>query len=368
MTQLGQEVHIVTVGYKTADETKSQVANVHRVRVPGVPLLSAPSFWFLIRKRFVSLRKEVGTFDVVHGSSLSDLGLGKGISREPRVVTVHHVTRSLETPKTFSDWFNSFRGEGGLLPLLEPWSLRRADRLIAPSDYTKNELMTHYHLPSSRIEVINQGVRLEEFSPESGLIEATRGKLGIDDATSFLFVGRLMDPRKNLSYLLKAMALMVKTWKDTKVKLVIVGTDNQSSAKVLAMRLGISDRVVFTGPVRDEELRRTYSACDVHVIPSLLEGFGLTALEAMAACKPVIANRVGSLPELVKDGVNGITVKKGDLLSFAGAMHNFVEQPAMLSRMGNEGFRLASRYSWRNVAERTLDLYKSLTARGSHAA
>jgi glycosyltransferase involved in cell wall biosynthesis len=137
-----------------------------------------------------------------------------------------------------------------------------------------------------------------------------------------------------------------------------VGSGDKSKTEELAHSLGISQDVVVLGCVDNITLRKCYVACDILVSPSLFEGFGLVILEAMAAGKPVIALNRGAVPELVKNGLNGLLVGREDAEELASAMTLFIDQPDIVDEMGRTNRNVASKFTWRRTAELTQHVYE----------
>jgi 1,2-diacylglycerol 3-alpha-glucosyltransferase len=156
---------------------------------------------------------------------------------------------------------------------------------------------------------ISSGIDLRNFSPEGDTLPV-REKYGIPNKPVLLFVGRL-DPEKNIEEILNAVAIAVKK---NDFYFVIVGRGVRKSAlERHTKKLGISDRVIFTGFVPDEDLPYIYKLSRCFIISSVAELLSLGALQGMASGLPVIAVKIGALVELVHDGVNGYLYEAGDI-------------------------------------------------------
>jgi glycosyltransferase involved in cell wall biosynthesis len=177
-----------------------------------------------------------------------------------------------------------------------------------------------------------------------------------------LFVGGL-EPRKGLEYLLYAMEYVIDAVPSARLiavaKTGFRGTDEWSWFSKLADRLGISGQMVFTESVDQETLLAYYSECDVLVLPSKTEGWGLALMEAMACGKPVVASSAGGIPELVRDGTDGILVRPGDVRGLADSIIKLLNDPALCTRMGREGMRRVREFSWDETAKVVLREYES---------
>lgn len=361
LAKLGNDVHVITPYLEGCDkcELKNGVS-IHRVDFTNKTLLRAGSFWMSVRSKFPKIEETVGGFDVIHGNATSDLCLSKALTGKiPRVVTVHHLARDVVAtlrPSMYTR-VKGLVGETGITPLIEKICIRRADKIIAVSQYTEAKLASMYRIPLSIIEVIHNGWE------EKGFVFAEREKAEIRTRHNItasrpvvLFVGRVDDRRKGLDILLEAFKEVLSS---IDAAIVVVGSGNQKPYEKLSLALGIASRVIFTGFVGDDVLPKLYSLCDVYVCPSRLEGFGLTILDAMAAGKPVIAANVGSIPEIVKDEENGFLVKSGDKKGFAQAITQILGDAALARKMGDRNIRKVREcYSWAVAAQKTEQLYK----------
>jgi glycosyltransferase involved in cell wall biosynthesis len=143
--------------------------------------------------------------------------------------------------------------------------------------------------------------------------------------------------------------------------------DHLHDARKLAAKLGVApERLRITGRVETDELVRLYQRASLVVVPSLYEGFGLPATEAMACGAPVVASRAGALPEVMETGGGGVLVAPGDPDALAKGIATLLEQPEARARLGAEArARVVAAYSWPRIAERTAALYRRVcSARG----
>ncbi len=284
-----------------------------------------------------SLPRALSRADVVHvhqmRSPASILAAITARARGTRVVVTDHGLQG-------SDWF-------GLVP-------RLYDRFLTVSRYSANELGS----PGSRTRIIYGGADPARYAPDAAV--ARRG---------LLFVGRLT-PHKGTDTLIRALP--------PDVPLTIVGSDGhdldlpEREYPVLLRSLASGRQVRFAGPVDDMELPRLYRQAMAVVMPSVertcygrrirvSELLGLVAIEAMASGTPVIASRVGGLPELVRDGVTGLIVDPGDVDGLRRSIERLVRQPALAARMGRQAREdVVAEWTWSRCAERCLAAYAEL--------
>ena len=221
-----------------------------------------------------------------------------------------------------------------LLNMMEKFSARRADRIIANSRTVYDTLVQKLRISPDKIDIVHHGIDTAKFR----YIESDiRDRLGIPpDIPLVLYVGRL-EARKGVDVLCRGVPEIVRIVPDT--RFVLVGQDTNSSLYggstkayicKLAKSHGFSNALLFIDYLADDELIALYSACDLVVSPSLHESFGLVVLEAMACSKHVIATSTGVVPELGLNGASGMMISPGSVAELTEAVVR------LLSLTGNE--------------------------------
>lgn len=240
------------------------------------------------------------------------------------------------------------------------------DRIIAQCPNEMHELVNLYDADPSRIEVIPSAVDVELFRPVPK--EKARAQLGLDPNESVVvYVGRML-PRKGIDNLLEAFGRM--TERGEQPRLLIVGGETVDGDPMqtpeiqrlveMAARLGLSDRVTFTGKRPQKMLKLYYSAADVAVTTPWYEPFGLTPLEAMACGTPVIGSDVGGIKFTVADGETGFLVPARDPEALAQKLEQLASDRALARRMGRAArARVERLFTWEKVGERTAELYEA---------
>jgi glycosyltransferase-like protein len=212
-------------------------------------------------------------------------------------------------------------------------------------------------------QITYNGVDTEAFNPEVDGSDI-RKKYGIEDEPVILFVGGL-EKRKGLEYLLFAMKKVLQEFPNARV--IVVGKNAFSSIPgeraffdVLLKRLDLEDHVDFEFHVSEENIPKYYAACDVYVLPSMMEGWGLSIMEAMATKKPVVATRVGGIPELVEERRNGLLCQPQDVTSLADSIFYLLKNMEIAQKMGEEGLSTARSYSWETTAKKVKQIYENI--------
>ena len=235
-----------------------------------------------------------------------------------------------------------------------------AARIIVQTQ-EEERLLRSLELPLPRVEVIPPGYTPLPPAPSGSAVARERYKV---DGPFVLFVGRLAS-NKGLVPLVDAFAALSR--RDPTARLVLVGEDGGMAAKVdaRARDLGLMDRVRRLGYVRDDaELAALYREARCTVLPSEYEAFGLVLLESMSQGTPVVASRVGGIPEFVEDGRAGVLVPPLDSTALAGALERLWTDPELGRRMGEFGQReVVPRFGWDSIARRIDRLYAEVVAR-----
>jgi glycosyltransferase involved in cell wall biosynthesis len=262
-----------------------------------------------------------------------------------------------------------------MIPLLwPPWVTRKhrlvvtaaytrlrqqVDIVITPSEATKADVVRHLQINPQRIAVIPWGCD-ERFQPggdpEHFAVVQQRYRL---PPQYLLFVGTL-EPRKNLTTLLHAYAMLRAERRAEGLKLVVAGRTGWLYADIFdtVKLLGLEEEVIFTGFVDDEDLPDLYRGGRLFVYPSLYEGFGLPILEAMASGLPVITSDLASMPEVAGDAA--ILVDPHDPKAIAEGIVRILAEDRLRDTLIQKGLGRARRFTWDSVAQQTLELYAAL--------
>jgi glycosyltransferase involved in cell wall biosynthesis len=352
LTRLGAEVVVITHAHPGQPD-EEEIDGVRIRRVKGWVLddphrAVSPLLFRRCHKHVLD-----GKFDVVHGldiySTMALLAVRfAGRHRIPSVITCHTVmdSRLLIFWQRLAGWI--FR-------------LRRADRLIAVS-----QASGHFsHLlgfRQERIAVIPNGVDLSCFN---GKVDASlmRKELGIGNQPLIVTASRLIK-RKSPGLLVSAFAEVLKAVPDA--RLVIAGSGREVRNLSQQIRdLRITDSVSLIGGMAKERVAQLMAAADLFVLPSRMESFGLSLLEASAAGVPVVCSNAGGVPEVFRDGFNALLYPAGDDGAMAKAMIRLIRDSELAKKISANALGTARRFTWEVAAERTLRVYEEVLQESS---
>jgi glycogen synthase len=286
----------------------------------------------------------------------------------PLVVTVH----SLEPMRP---WKREQLGGGyDVSAWVERQALELADAVIAVSDAARADVLEHFATDPARVHVVHNGIDTGAFAPDTGRDALAR--FGIDPTTTYvLFVGRITR-QKGITTLIEAIPQL-----DARIGVVLAAGQPDTPELAAEVEQGIAEaqaasphRTIHWIPEHLDRptVRQLYSHAAVFVCPSVYEPFGITNLEAMACGVPVVATRVGGIPEVVVHGRTGLLVDPPDdpmapggadrvAHDLAAAINALVADPARRKVMGEAGReRAVELFSWSAVASKTLEVYRAV--------
>jgi glycosyltransferase involved in cell wall biosynthesis len=289
-------------------------------------------------------------YDIVHDNQSLSYGL-LGIARAgyPTVATIHHpitVDRDTEVAAA-SGWLRRLmvRRWYSFLAMQKRVS-RRIPRIITVSESSKRDIGREFGLPAERFRVVPNGINTDCFYPVEGVKRA-------DDM--ILVTNSADTPLKGLRYLLEAVSAIRRT---REIRVVVIGKPKENGViERLIADLALADTVRFTGRIADHDFAHYYAEATMAVVPSLYEGFGMPAGEAMACGVPVISTTGGALPEVVGDA--GILVPPGDAASLLEAVTLLLDDPERRMRLAGAGLeRVRNSLTWRHAAQKTVEVYR----------
>ncbi|MDD3190205.1 MAG: glycosyltransferase family 1 protein [Candidatus Pacebacteria bacterium] len=237
-------------------------------------------------------------------------------------------------------------------------SVRKAKKVIAVSNSTKNDILKYFKTKKEKITVIYEGV--------DGQFKVTKNELALRNLAQkynikkpFLFYTGVWRNHKNLVGLIRAFAILRKEYA-LDISLVLGGKEDPYYPEVRKtwQELGVEEDIIRIGFIEQKELPLFYDAACIFVIPSFYEGFGLIGLEAMACGTPVISSDRTSLPEILGDAA--IYFNPDNPQDMAEKIHMVFNDKKLYNELVEKGMKQVKKYSWDQMSQETLELYKKI--------
>jgi glycosyltransferase involved in cell wall biosynthesis len=241
----------------------------------------------------------------------------------------------------------------------EQWLVQRADRIIACSQFMRQQVIASLGANPDQVRVIYNGIRPDK-KPQLTESERLRWRrlFAADDQAIVYFVGRLTY-EKGLSVFIEAMPQVLA--QQPRVRFLIVGGGDRTPWEQQVQALGLAGICHFTGFLSDVELDQFQTLGDCAVFPSLYEPFGIVVLEAFAAQVPVVVSGAGGLAEVVQHGTTGWVTRPGDAVDLAQGILTVLDNPIQTAQWRVAAFQdLEARFSWPKLAQETEQLYAEL--------
>ena len=346
----GVDVTVITHGEKTEEKS------IKRLNTPDIRYWRRPFFTHYVGKYITKAFKK-GRFDVIHynephilvskpdapivstfhSTQINELFVKSGLSR---LISIDAVIETIvKTPI------------GSIGDII---SSQRSDLIICPNKHLKHMIKKYCLYPEDKIIVINNGIETgKNIVNISDLININGYELEKDGY--LLFVGRL-DPIKGIEYLIEAFRKIKTRYR---LKLVIAGTGFHET---YLKKISVDEDILFIGYVADKnDLAALYENSLMLILPSLYEAIPMVLLEAMAYGKPIVASRVGGIPEFVLDGKNGYLVDPRNSDELAEKISRLVEDSELRTRIGSYNTRyVEKKYSLKMMVNKTLEAYERL--------
>jgi glycosyltransferase involved in cell wall biosynthesis len=289
-------------------------------------------------------------YDILHDNQSLSYGIWALARRMPAVATIHHpitVDRDLAVRAETALWKKAKQMRWYSFIGMQKRVAHIFKHLITVSSHARDDISQEFRIPAKRFSVVPNGIDTEMFHPLAG-VEREPGRLIVTNSADI--------PLKGLHILLRSVAALAP--KRPNLRLVVVGMPKKKSPIFqLIGELGLGNRVHFTGRIDQDAFVQQYARAWAAVVPSLYEGFGLPAGEAMACGVPVISTTGGALPEVV--GKAGMLVPPGDHLALAGAIAAVCDDPQRAAALGRAGYaRVMAHFTWTRAAEKTVAVYR----------
>ncbi len=295
------------------------------------------------------IKRTIQQYDIVHDNQSLSYGIRSIRNWLPTIATIHHpmtIDRRLAV-KSAPSFFKKLQQMRWYSFIAMQKRVSRAlDHIVTVSNRAREDISREFSIPPEKFRVIPNGIDTDRFHPIPG-INRERDRIMVTASAD--------TPLKGLPYLLEAVARLKRR---RPVRMVVVGAPNRNGyVSNIIRRLGLHESVTFTGRISTLELVKQYARATVAVIPSVYEGFGFPAGEAMACATPVICTAAGALPELV--GNAGMVVPPANPNALLDALEILLDHPAYAHRLGIAGLRrVQAAYTWKASALKTIAVYR----------
>jgi glycosyltransferase involved in cell wall biosynthesis len=360
LAKKGVKVYVVTCDFPGAPQHEI-VDGVEVFRIDSYKNPS-PDFATWVYLMNVNMQKEAASLanslgeniDVFHAHDwlVANAGIGlKNVFRKPLLATIH----STEIGRRNGIHFDYER----MIHETEAWLTYEAWKVICCSNYMVSHVRWAFGLPGDKLVMIPNGVNVEVYAKaERDDLSQFRSKFALPEEKIVLFVGRLVY-EKGIHLLVNAVPRILEK---VNAKFVIVGNGYmREQMSSLVKNIGLSHKVLFTGFVDDETLRKLQKCADVSVVPSLFEPFGIVALEAMAARSPVVVSDTGGLSEIVDHDVTGVKVYADNPDSLVWGITKVLLDEAYANRIRINAYqKVQEKYDWDKIAQQTKAIYEAV--------
>ena len=328
---------------KTKHSTESDKSNLNIIEVgeteifpydrPDSKELAGQFYDAVYRYNDLVVANVKGNYDIIHCHDWLTMKAGIIIKEKtgiPLVLTIHSTEYDRSGWLYPNQWFIDIEREG----------MQKADRIIAVSHFTKRIIVEKYGINPDKISVIHNAVYPIPENQKKEIV---------------LFLGRLTI-QKGAEFFLKAAGRVLDYEPDT--RFVVAGTGDMLPRLITqALDMGISDKIIFTGLLTEDEVRHIYGISSVYVMPSVSEPFGITALEAISAGTPTIASKTAGFSEAFN---NCLKVDFWDTDEMANKIISLLRYDPLHRTLSREGKKEIELFTWDRVADKTIDVYRGV--------
>lgn len=306
---------------------------------------------FSITAKAIQLISEQGGFDVIHAHDWLVAYSAKTLKDafQIPIVSTIHATESGRNSGIHDDIQRYINDTEWLLTY-------ESTEVIVNSNYMKCELQRLFGLPFEKINVIPNGINLNNFNGINKDYDFRR-KYAMDNEKIILYIGRLVH-EKGIQHLISAMPKIIDGYNDT--KLIIGGKGGMyDELQQQVQALGIQNKVYFTGYLSSKDVQKMYKCADVAVFPSTYEPFGIVALEAMLAGVPTVVSDIGGLNEIVEHGVNGMKSYAGNSNSIADSVLSLLYNHQLCNNITKSAKnKVKQEFNWNKITQDTYFTYE----------
>jgi len=314
-----------------------------------------------MQKEAATITRQLGgKIDVFHAHDwlVATAGIGlKHVFRKPFFATMHSTEIGRRN--------GIHSGYERMIHETEAWLTYEAWKVICCSDYMVHHVQWAFGLPTDKLVMIPNGVKAEVYMKNDKDLTQFRNKYALPQEKIVLFVGRMVY-EKGVHVLVNAAP---KVLEKANAKFIIVGNGYmKDQLSTIVNNTGLAHKVMFTGFVDDETLRKLQKCADASVVPSLFEPFGIVALEAMAAKSPVVVSDTGGLSEIVNHDVDGVKAYTGNPDSLAWGINKVLTDEAYANTLRTNAYRkIQEKYNWDKIAQQTMTMYENILSEYSQS-
>jgi len=295
------------------------------------------------------LKQNLNKYDVIHDNQSLAYELLFFQKKKPLVTTIHHpisLDLAYQLQSTNDIFLKLLMRRWHSFLVMQKFVAKRLKKIVVPSNSSMEDIKDEFHVDKNKMERVMNGIDLNVFYPDSKIQKIPYKLVTVASADV---------PLKGLDYLLKALSDLVEVYSD--ISLSIIGEQKKGGhTERLIKKLNLEKRVNFFSNLTQEDLRKTYCEAELAIIPSLYEGFGFAAIEAMACGVPLISSSGGALPEVIKD--TGIIIPPKNVKEIYNSVDYLFSSPHIAKELAEKGLQRAnSKFSWVAIAKKLEKVY-----------
>ena len=295
------------------------------------------------------LKKNLHNYDVIHDNQSLAYELLFFQKKKPLVTTIHHpisLDLAYQLQSTSDIFLKLLMRRWHSFLVMQKFVAKRLNKIVVPSNSSIVDIKEEFRVHENKMERVMNGIDLNVFYPDSKIQKIPFRLVTVASADV---------PLKGLDYLLKALSKLVPVYPD--ISLSIIGEQKKGGhTERLIKKLNLEKRVNFFSNLTQADLRKTYCEAELAMIPSLYEGFGFAAIEAMACGIPLISSSGGALPEVIKD--TGIIIPPKNVKEIYKAVNFLLSSPHKAKELAEKGLQRANKkFSWASIAKKLEKVY-----------
>ena len=295
------------------------------------------------------LKKNLNKYDVIHDNQSLAYELLFFQKKKPLVTTIHHpisLDLAYQLQSTNDIFLKLLMRRWHSFLVMQKFVAKRLNKIIVPSNSSIVDIKDEFRVDKNKMERVMNGIDLNVFYPDSKIQKIPFRLVTVASADV---------PLKGLDYLLKALSDLVRVYSD--ISLSIIGEQKKGGhTERLIKKLNLEKRVNFFSNLTQANLRKTYCEAELAIIPSLYEGFGFAAIEAMACGVPLISSSGGALPEVIKD--TGIIIPPKNVKEIYNSVDFLLSSPHSAKKLAEKGLQRAnSKFAWAAIAKKLEKVY-----------